>query len=277
MSQRIFALSFYLLRSISISLTGLLYLLFALVFYMIFFDPRQQTPDADYYILVLGLFGALFAFLVTLSVASRANRAVHFPFLVRLPSRIEYLTSVMLASMVFTLGVQFLLGLFAIIANGPDFSFWQLMDIPPIWIAGNALFIVLALHATDLVASGWSRVYVFGVLAVLLYIQSGLGLLADGIAGIFDRLGNAFLTQGWTSIASPAFAFSDWITGSGSDLLQDLTGIIFWPFSSIADASVTGFFSLSQALAPALILLYATILFVLAADLFASKDLYLTE
>ncbi|MGB3714915.1 MAG: hypothetical protein WA996_10855 [Candidatus Promineifilaceae bacterium] len=277
MSQRISALSLYLLRSITISLTGLLYILFALVFYMIFFDPRQQTPDADYYVLVLGLFGALFAFLVTLTVASRANRAVHFPFLVRLPSRIEYLTSVMLASMVFTLGVQFLLGLFAILANGPDFSFRQLMDIPPIWIAGNTLFMVLALHASDLVANGWSRVYVFGVLAVLLYFQSGLGLLADGIAGIFDRLGNAFLTQGWTSIANPAFAFSDWIVGAGSDLLQGLTGIIFWPFSSIANASASGYFSLSQALAPTLLLLYATILFVLAADLFASKDLYLTE
>jgi hypothetical protein len=277
LSQRIFTLSLYLLRSIAISLTGLLYLLFAFVFYMIFFDPRQQTPDTDYYVLVLGLFGALFAFLVTLSVASRANRAVHFPFLVRLPSRIEYLASVMLASMVFTLGVQFLLGLFAIIAQGPDFSFWQLMGIPPIWIAGNTLFIVLALHASDLVASGWSRVYVFGVLAVLLYIQSGLGLLTAGIAGIFDRLGNAFLNQGWNSIASPAFTLSDWIVGAGSDLLQGLTGIIFWPFSSIADASVTGYFSLSQALAPALLLLYATILFVLAADLFASKDLFLTE
>lgn len=231
----------------------------------------------DYYVLVLGLFGAVFAFLVTLSIAARANRAVHFPFLVRLPSRIEYLSSVMLASLVFTLGVQSLLGILAILANGPDFTFRQLMDIPPLWIAGNTLFIVLALHASDLVASGWSRVYVFGALAVLLYIQSGLGILADGIAGVFDRLGNVFLNRGWTTIANPAFDLGDWIVGAGSDLLQGLTGIIFWPFSSIANASVTGYFSLSQALAPALLLLYATILFVLAADLFASKDLYLTE
>lgn len=244
---------------------------------MIFFDPRQQTPDADYYILVLGIFGALFAFLVTLSVASRANKAVHFPFLVRLPSRIEYLTSVLLASMIFTLLVQFFLGLFAILANGPEFTFGQLLEIPPIWIAGNTLFIVLALHASDLVASGWSRVYVFGVLAVLLYIQSGIGIIADGIAGLFDRIGNAMLGQGWNSIANPAFAFSDWLVGTGSDLLQSITGVIFWPFSSIANASVAGHFSLAQALAPALLLLYATILFVLAADLFASKDLFLTE
>jgi len=38
-----------------------------------------------------------------------------------------------------------------------------------------------------------------------------------------------------------------------------------------------GFFDTTQALAPAVILLYATILFMLAADFFASKDLDFTE
>jgi len=252
-------------------------MLFALVFYLVFFDPRQRTPDADYYVLVLGLFGSLFAFLVTLSVAARANRAVHFPFLVRLPSRIEYLTSVMLASMVFTIAVQIVMGVLAVIANGPEFTFQQLIDIPPIWLAGIMLFIVVALHASDLVASGWSRVYVFGILAVLLYIQSGLGLLAEAASGIFDRLASTILTQGWTVIADPIFALSDWIAGAGSDLLQSFTGVIFWPFASIAGASISGYFTSAQALAPAMLLVYATILFILAADLFASKDLYLTE
>lgn len=252
-------------------------MLFALAFYLIFFDPRQQTPDTDYYILVLGLFGSIFAFLVTLSVAARANRAVHFPFLVRLPSRIEYLTSVMLASMAFTLSVQIVMGILAILANGPKFTAGQLIVIPPIWLAGMTLFVVLALHASDLVASGWSRVYVFGVLAILLYIQSGLGILAEGFAGLTDRLGSAFLTQGWTTLANPLFSLADWIVGAGSDLIQQFTGFIFWPFASIASASVAGFFSVAQSFAPALLLIYATILFVLAADLFAAKDIYLTE
>lgn len=277
MSQRVFALSIYLLRSTAISLTGLLYLLFALVYYFIFFDPRQQTPDADYYILVLGLFGAVFSFLVTLSVAARANRAVHFPFLIRLPSRIEYLSAVMIASFAFTFTVQFAMGLLAIVANGPHFTFQHLLDIPPIWVAANSLFIVLALHASDLVASGWSRVYVFGVLAILLYIQSGLGVISSGISGIFQSLGNTFITQGWGTLSNLAYDFSGWISGVGTDLVQGLTGIIFWPFIAIADASVSAHFSRAQALAPALLLLYATILFILAADLFATKDLYLTE
>lgn len=277
MIQRIFTLSTYFLRSIVLSLAGILYLLFALAFYMIFFDPRQQTPDADYFILVIGLFGAVLAFLVTLSVAARANRAVHFPFLVRLPSRIEYLTAVMIASIAFTLVVQVLIGILAILANGPHFTFRQLVEIPPIWIAGNTLFIVLALHASDLVVNGWSRVYIFGILAALLYIQSGLGLIADGISGILEGLGNTFLSRGWVAVAEISYNLSDWISNTGSELLSTLTGIIFWPFTSIADASVSGYFSLAQALAPALLLLYAAILFVLAADVFSTKDLHLTE
>lgn len=277
MSQRIFALAIYLLRSFTLSLAGLLYLLFALVYYVIFFDPRQRTPDADYYILVLGLFGAVLAFLVTLSVAAKANRAVHFPFLVRLPSRIEYLTAVMIASFIYTTIVQLLVGVLAIVANGPHFSFVQLLDIPPIWIAGNVLLIVLALHASDLVASGWSRVYIFGVLAMLLYLRTGLGIIADGLSGLFDQIGTAFQNRGWDTLADPIYGMSNWIVGAGSDLLQGLTGTIFWPFTTIADATVAGGFSLGQSFSPALILLYATILFIIAADLFADKDLFLTE
>jgi hypothetical protein len=252
-------------------------MLFALAFYIVFFDPRQQTPDADYYMLILGLFGALLAFLVTLSVAARANRAEHFPFLVRLPSRVEYLTSVMIASMAFTLLVQVVMGILAILANGPEFTLVHLLDVPPIWLAGILLFIVLALHASDLVVSGWSRVYVFGILAILLYIQSGLSILANALAGLLDRLGSLLLTQGMTSLADPIFAVSDWIVSTGSGLFQNFTGLIFWPFASIADASIAGYFTLSQAFAPTLLVLYATILFILAADLFATKDLYLTE
>jgi hypothetical protein len=259
------------------SVAGLLYILFALAFYIVFFPPNQQTPDADYYMLILAVFGSVFAFLVTLSVSARANRAVHFPFLVRLPSRIEYLTAVLIASMSFTFIVQIVLGFLAVIANGPDLTLTQLLEIPPIWISGVLLFTVLALHASDLVASGWSRVYVFGILAVLLYIQSGLSLVAEFLSQLLDRAGSFLLTQGWTTIADPLFAFSDWITSTGSDILQSLTRLVFWPFSAVADASIAGFFTLSQALAPAVLVLYATALFVLAASVFAIKDLYLTE
>ncbi len=62
-----------------------------------------------------------------------------------------------------------------------------------------------------------------------------------------------------------------------ANLIDQVFGLIFWPFSATANAIVNGSFTLVQALAPAIILLYATVLFILAATLFSRKDLYLTE
>lgn len=277
MTQRITSLSLYLLRSIMLSLTGLLFLLLGLVFYMIFFQPGQRTPDHDYFTLVIGGFGLVTSFLITLSVASRANKAFHFPLLVRLPSRIEYLTSVLLASLVFAGVLQTLVALFAAAANGPEFTLQRAIEIPPLWIAIDILFIVIALHASDFVAAGWSRVYVFGVLAILLYVQSGLEIVGEWLSGLLNRIGNAFLTQGFEFLASPAFTLSSWLASGGSEELASLFGLVFWPFRAIAVATTEGHYTLSQALAPALLLLYAAALFTLAANLFAKKDLQLTE
>ncbi|MFN2221428.1 MAG: hypothetical protein ACK2UH_02675, partial [Candidatus Promineifilaceae bacterium] len=172
MIARIFALSRYLLRSLLLSLAGFLYILLALVFYIIFFDPRQQTPDLDYFILLLGLFGMAFSFIVTLSVAARANQAVHYPLIVKLPSRIEYLSAVFIASLIYGFIMQLVVAGVALVANGPDITIRQALEIPPLWIAGDILLVVVALHASDLVARGWSRVYVFSVLGLLLYLQN---------------------------------------------------------------------------------------------------------
>jgi len=63
----------------------------------------------------------------------------------------------------------------------------------------------------------------------------------------------------------------------GTETLRQLFGFIFWPFHAISEAIFQGFFNPTQALAPAILLLYATILFMLAADLFANKDVDFTE
>ena len=52
---------------------------------------------------------------------------------------------------------------------------------------------------------------------------------------------------------------------------------LIWSFTAISDAVINGFFTAPQALAPAVILLYAAILFLLSADLFADKDLEFVE
>lgn len=277
MTARILALSRYLLRSLLFSLAGFLYILLALVFYIIFFDPRQHTPDLDYFILLLGLFGMAFSFIVTLSVAARANQAVHYPLIVKLPSRIEYLSAVFVASLTYGLTMQLLVAGVALVANGPAITARQALEIPPLWIAGDILLVVVALHASDLVARGWSRVYVFSILGLLLYLQNGLGVLGDWMFSLFNRTGGTLSERGLDRLARFFYDSATWLASDGSTFLERVFGSLFWPFQAIIDAVILGQFTLAQALAPAVLLIYAALLFLLAASLFARKDLLLTE
>lgn len=277
MIGRILALAQYLLRSLFLSLAGLLYILLALAFYIVFFDPRQQTPDLDYFVLLLGLFGLAFSFVVTLSVAARANQAVHFPLIVKLPSRVEYLSAVLLASVIYGLTMQLLVAGVALLANGPDITLRQALEIPPLWIAGDILLVVLALHASDLVARGWSRVYVFSALGLLLYLQSGLGIVGDWMSGLFNQLASGLAERGLDALARFFYDAATWLNSEGSSLFESVFGLLFWPFRAIIDAVIAGQFSLAQALAPALLLIYAALLYLLAASFFARKDLFLSE
>jgi len=277
MTVRIWSLSRYLLRSLLLSLAGFLYILLALVFYIVFFDPRQHTPDLDYFILLLGLFGMAFSFIVTLSVAGRANQAIHFPLIVKLPSRIEYLTSVFLASLIYGLVMQLLVAGVALIANGPDITLRQALEITPIWIAADVLLVVVALHASDLVTRGWSRVYFFGIFGVILYLQSGLGVLGDWLFTLLNSIGSTLAESGLDTLARFFYDAATWLSSDGSGLFERVFGLLFWPFRAIINAVINGHFSLAQAMAPAALLIYAALLYLLAANLFARKDLLLTE
>jgi hypothetical protein len=277
MTTRILALGRYLLRSLLLSLAGFLYILLALVFYKIFFDPGRHTPDLDYFILVLGLFGMAFSFIVTLSVAARANQAIHYPLLVKLPSRIEYLSAVFLASLIYGFTIQLAVAGVALLANGPAITLRQALEIPPIWIAGDILMVVVALHASDLVTRSWSRVYVFSILGLLLYLQNGLGVLGDWLFSLFNRVGGALSGRGLDTLARFFYDGATWLASDGSALLERVFGALFWPFRAIIDAVIYGQFTLAQALAPAVLLIYAALLYLLAANLFARKDLLLTE
>jgi hypothetical protein len=275
--QRVLVLSGYLFRSLLFSLGGLLYILLALAFYLVMFAPGQRTPDADYFILVIGVFGLVLSFLVTLTVSSHANQAVHFPFLVRLPSRPEYLTAVLTASLALSMLLQATVAIAALLAGGPTLRLIHLLQIPPIWIAGQILFSVLALHASDLVTSGWSRVYVFGLIGFLLYFPRVLAPLSGWLAGVASSAGSTFLTQGWTVPSDAAFGVNRWLLGSGPETLTQLLRAPFWPFTAIGGAIRGGSLGYIEALAPAIVLLYAAGLFVMASAFFSAKDLFLTE
>jgi hypothetical protein len=276
MARRILTLASYLFGTLLVSLVGVIYFLLGLAFWRIFFDPGQGTPEIDYYILVIGIFGAALTFLVTLSVAGRAHRAANYPLLARLPSRVEHLTATLISAVLFSLLVQGLVALLALF-RGPSFDLVRMFEIPPLWLSVNILAAVLALHASDLVAAGWSRVVVFGTLAILLFGQEIATANMTWLSTQFNRMGAWFMRMGWIGIGDLINAFARWLQSGGAESAGSILGIVFWPFHVISDAIVAGYFRPAQALAPALILLYATLLFVLAADLFATKDLYLHE
>ncbi len=276
MRQRIFALMGYLLRTLFTSLPGLLYLIFSLMYWLVFFPPDQQTPDFDNYALIIGGWGAVLSFLITLTVSARANESTHYPWVVRLPSKVEYLTAVFLTTFVSATLLQIVVALLGLI-GGPDISFAHFMEIPPIWIAVNVLTAVLALHASDFVAVGWSRIYIYGVLAVFLFGQNINNVVASWLSGRFNRMSNFFSGRQLISLSDLSSQAAQWLSNDGASNLQEAFGFIFWPFRAIVDAVIEGYFDTTQALAPAILLLYATILFMLAADLFANKDLDFTE
>ena len=276
MIRRIWELSRYYIRNLTLSFAGLVFIIAAFLFWAVFFPPSQRTPDVENYFLIIAAFGAILTFLTTLTVASRANRAENLPLITRLPSRVEYITAVFTAAFVFAFLLQILVAALALI-RGPDMSLGKILEAPPIWIALDLLAAIMALHASDLVASGWSRVVIYGTLAILLIGQSFVQRINEWILAFVSNLSSFFYAQQLDSVATIMSRVSSWLSTAGESLLSGILNIVFWPFWAIGDATINGFFTPVQALAPAVLVIYASILFLIAADLFASKDLEMTE
>jgi hypothetical protein len=276
MIRRVLVLTRYMAGSLLLSLAGTLFIILSLLFWAIFFPPGQGTPDFENYFLIIAALGGVVTFLSALTIASRANRAENYPLLTRLPSRVEYLTAVLGAALLFGMFMQFLVAALALI-SGPELLAARFLQIPPVWIAIDILAGVLALHATDLVASGWSRVIIFGSLALLLIGENIVERLNTWLLQLVSAISSAMYAQQITSVADLLGNVSAWLYSSGTNFFTDLLGIVFWPFQAISDAVIAGGFTRTQALAPAVLLLYATMLFLLAADLFATKDLEMLE
>ena len=276
MRQRVWALTRFFLQNLATSVTGVIYLVISLVYWYFFFPPTQGTPDFDNYVLIIGALGAGLSFLIALSMAARANEAGNYPFLVRLPSKVEFLTAVLLSTLMATIALQLLVALLALF-EGPEMTVGQALEIPPIWVAVNLLAAVLAIHASDFVTAGWSRVYIFGVLAIFLFGQNVNDTVMGWLAERFGRLGSFLFSRDISALAGTVNRFSSWLNNDGTESLQRVFGFVFWPFRAISEAVIDGFFNPTQALAPAILILYATILFMLAADLFANKDIDFIE
>ncbi len=276
MIQRILILTGYFTKSLFFSLTGLLLLVLSLVYWAVFFPPGQGTPDVENYIIVVGAWGVAATFLIALSVSSRAGRLENYPVLVRLPSRIEYLVAVLFSALILGFIMQALVAGLALI-RGPELASARILSIPPLWLSLNLLAAVLAVHASDLVAAGWSRVILFGLIAIALVLNSAAAnpntwfserFLA--LADIFDRINLMWFSD-------LAYDVAAWTANTPLAGLTQGAGIVFWPFRAMSEAVFAGQFTPSQALAPAVVLLYGAILFLIASTLFAGKDLEFVE
>lgn len=277
MIQRIRTLSRYLTYGLLFSLSGVFYLLLAGIYYFVLFAPGQHTPDIHYFVIILGIFGAGYTFLTTLSIASHANLAQSYPFITRLPSRVEYLCAILLSSFLFSTIVQLILALLAWQLGGVELNWGQALEIPPLWLAVNLLMSVLALHATDFVTVGWSRAFLFGTILALLFAQSYTREMSIWLAGRFQVAASYTMTQGWFVATTQLQDMANWLNGDGVGVFDLAAGFLFWPFKVMMQAVVAGSFREMQPLAPGILLIYATVLFVLASDLFAGKDLYFYE
>lgn len=276
MIHRIVILTGYFTKNIFFSLTGLILLIFSLIFWAVFFPPGQGTPDLENYIILVGAFGAAATFLASLAVSSKAARMENYPLIVRLPSRAEYLVSVVLSSLLLGLILQALVAGLALI-RGPEISSMRMLVIPPIWISINILAAILAIHATDLVTAGWSRVIIFGLLALALVLNSASSTpdtwFSDRLTDLAELFGRVNLMWFSDLVAGAA----SWAYESPLSNVARMAGFIFWPFRAMTDAVFAGEFTPSQALAPAVLLLYSSILFLIAATLFSGKDLEFME
>lgn len=276
MINRIWELTRYYAKDLAFSLAGLIFVIAAFLFWAVFFPPGQGTPDVENYVILIAAFGAAMTFLTTLTIAARANKAENVSVIARLPSRVEYMVAVFSAALVFALMLQILVATLSLI-RGPELSLGKLLEAPPIWIGLDLLAAIMALHASDLVASGWSRVVIYGTLAILLIGKSFVDRINDALFALVSNLSSFFYAQQLDTIAALLSRALAWLGGAGRSFFESILDIVFWPFQAIAAATINGFFTPTQALAPAVLVLYATVLFLVAADLFASKDLELVE
>jgi hypothetical protein len=120
-------------------------------------------------------------------------------------------------------------------------------------------------------------VVIYGTLAILLIGQSFIGRINDWLLSLTSNLSAFFYAQQFDSIAELIGHVTSWLSGAGESFFRSVLSIVFWPFQAIGQAIINGYFTPMQALAPSVLILYAAILFLVAADLFASKDLEMIE
>jgi hypothetical protein len=234
--SRTWTLALFLTRDLFLSLTGIVPLAAALAFGLIAFEYGMDQPQ---FFTVAGLGIGMICLLTTLLLASRANRASSYLLVARLHHRAEILAALLLSSLGITTVLALLIAAANLLAGRLTLEFPSLLWLLPTWLA-----LWLMLSALALILSALSSRDGSNLVAYLLVV--GLLLVNDQRVMLEGR------RLGWLSRAAAA---------------------VLWPVSTLLSRATADLHDRSYFLALALTLLYALLLFGLAAQLFVDKDL----
>lgn len=238
--SRIWALTRFLSRDLFLSLAGIVPLAAALAFGLIAFEYGMDQPQ---FMTVAGVGNGLICMLTTLLLAGRANRASSYLLVARLHHRAELLASLVLSSLIITTILALLLAGGNLLAGRLTLDFPSVLWAVPTWLVLWLMMSSLALTLSALVSRNGSHLVGYLLLAGLLVVNDRKAVLEA------RRL--------------------SWLTRA--------VAAILWPVSTLLSTASAGLHDRSYFLALALTLLYAVLLFALAAQLLADKDLLWAE
>jgi hypothetical protein len=238
--SRIWTLTWFLVREISRSPSGIVPLAAALAFGLIAFEYGM---DQAQFISVAGVGTGAICLLTCLLLASRANRGWSYPLIARLKHRSQLLVAILLASLITTAALSLLIAVGNLLAGRLTLSFpsalWILATWPALWLLAAAL----ALPLSSLTARAGSHLVGWVLLAALLVGH-------DQAAQLRQR---------------------------GLEPVAQAISILLWPVTNLLSQASADLHDLSYFLALGLALAYAALLFVVASEQFVDKDLLWPE
>jgi hypothetical protein len=238
--RRIWTLTLFLIHDLFLSLAGIVPLAAALAFGLIAFEYGM---DQAQFMTVAGAGIGIICLLTTLLLASRTNRASSYLLVARLRSRAEMLVALVLSSLIITAVLAVAIAGVNLATGRLTLEFPSALWAVPTWLALWLTMSSLALILSALVGRDGSNLVGYLLVAGL--------LVANDRKAMLKSHGLSWLTRAVTAV--------------------------LWPMNTLLARASAGLHDRSYFLALALTLVYAILLFSLAAQLFVDKDLLWAE
>jgi hypothetical protein len=238
--SRVWTLTLFFTHDLFLSLTGIVPLAAGLAFGLIAFEYGMDQPQ---FATVGGVGIGLICLLTTLLLAGRANRASSYLLIARLRHRTELLATLILSSLAITGVLGFLIAAGNLLAGRLALEFPSVLWLLPTWLALWLAMAALGLILSTLDSRDGSNLVGYLLVAGLLLINDQRVLLE----------------------------------ARGLDWLARAAAIAFWPVGTLLSKVSAGVHDRSYFAALALTSAIALLLFLLASQLFADKDLLWPE